>query len=92
MWKVQVNLEADTVAHCGEPMAGDFVWSVTLTDVHTQWTEKRAPWNRGQHAVRERIAEVESGLPFEILALTATTAGNRSEAKIASQRLPGGRR
>jgi hypothetical protein len=48
-------LEADTVAHCGESMAGDFCWSITLTDVHTQWTETRAVWNRGQDAVCERI-------------------------------------
>ena len=29
--------EADTAAHGGESMAGDFVWSLTMTDVHTQW-------------------------------------------------------
>ena len=54
-------IEADTVAHCGESMAGEFCWSLTLTDVHTQWTETRAVSNRGQAAaVRGRIAEVES--------------------------------
>jgi hypothetical protein len=60
-------LEADTVAHCGESMAGDFCWSVTLTDVHTQWTETRALWNKGRHAVQQRIAQVEEALPFAIL-------------------------
>jgi hypothetical protein len=28
-------LEADTVAHCGNSMAGDFVWSITMTDIAT---------------------------------------------------------
>ena len=26
-------MEADTVAHCGNSIAGDFVWSLTLTDI-----------------------------------------------------------
>ena len=55
-------LEADTVAHCGESMSGDFVWSLTMTDVQTQWTETRAVWNKGQHGVQARIAEVEAAL------------------------------
>ena len=68
-------LEADTVAHCGESMAGDFCWSVTLTDVHTQWTETRAIWNRGQHAVQQRIAEIEKALPFAILGFDCDNGG-----------------
>jgi len=68
-------LEADTVAHGGESMAGDFCWTVTLTDVHTQWTETRAVWNKGQYAVQERIAEVEAALPFAILGFDSDNGG-----------------
>lgn len=68
-------LEADTVAHCGESMAGDFCWSVTLTDVHTQWTETRAVWNKGQYGVQQRIAEVEAALPFAILGFDSDNGG-----------------
>jgi hypothetical protein len=68
-------LEADTVAHCGESMEGDFCWSVTLTDVHTQWTEVRAVWNKGQHAVRGRIEEIEAALPFAILGFDSDNGG-----------------
>lgn len=68
-------LEADTVAHCGNSMAGDFCWSVTLTDVHTQWTETRAIWNRGQYAVQQRIAEIEATLPFAILGFDCDNGG-----------------
>ena len=35
-------LEADTVAHCGDSMAGQFVSSLDLTDLATGWTEQRA--------------------------------------------------
>lgn len=29
--------EADTVAHCGTTLLGDFAWSITLTDICTGW-------------------------------------------------------
>lgn len=68
-------VEADTVAHCGGSMEGDFCWSVTVTDVHTQWTETRAIWNKGQHAVRQRIAEIETVLAFPILGFDSDNGG-----------------
>ncbi len=60
-------LEADTVAHCGPSLAGDFVWSLTFTDIATGWTANRAVWNRGAVGVLEQLAEVETVLPFTIL-------------------------
>jgi hypothetical protein len=39
-------VEADTVAHCGNSLAGDFVWSLTLTGILSGWTENRATWNK----------------------------------------------
>jgi len=68
-------IEADTVAHCGESMAGEFCWSLTMTDVHTQWTETRAVANRGQHVVQGAIAEVEARLPFAILGFDTDNGG-----------------
>jgi hypothetical protein len=35
-------VETDTVAHCGESMEGDFCWSLTVTDVHTEELDPRA--------------------------------------------------
>lgn len=60
-------LEADTVAHCGNSMAGNFVWSLTLTDILTTWTECRATWNKGAAGVVEQIKDIENVLPFAIL-------------------------
>jgi hypothetical protein len=68
-------IEADTVAHCGESMAGEFCWSITATDVHTQWTETRAVPNRGLAAVAERIAQIEAALPFPILGFDTDNGG-----------------
>jgi len=68
-------LEADTVAHCGMSMAGDFAYSLTLTDIFSQWTETRAIWNRGQYEVLSRIREVEAALPFPILGFDSDNGG-----------------
>jgi hypothetical protein len=59
-------LEADTVAHCGGSMAGDFLWSLTLTDIFSQWTENRAVWNKGATGVLEQVQDLEGTLPFAI--------------------------
>ncbi|NUN92313.1 MAG: transposase family protein [Verrucomicrobiae bacterium] len=68
-------LEADTVAHCGDHGGGDYVWSITFTDIHTQWTEARACFNRGQAAVLERVKELERELPFPILGFDSDNGG-----------------
>jgi len=59
-------LEADTVAHCGNSLSGDFVWSLTMTDIQTTWTENRATWNKGSHEVLQQIQDIEEKLPFQI--------------------------
>lgn len=60
-------LEADTVAHCGNSLAGDFIWSITYTDIFSTWTEIRATWNKGGEGVKEQTQHVEQLLPFTIL-------------------------
>jgi hypothetical protein len=59
-------LEADTVAHCGTSMAGSFIWSLTFTDIFSQWTENRAVWNKGATEVLARVKELEQELAFEL--------------------------
>jgi len=59
-------LEADSVAHCGDSMAGEFVWSLTFTDIFSQWTENRAIWNKSAAEVVDRVREVEQKLPFPL--------------------------
>jgi len=60
--------EADTVAHGGTSAAGAFVWSMTMTDIWSGWTENAAVWNKnGQQLVR-RIRQIEEQLPFDMVA------------------------
>ncbi len=59
-------MEADTVAHCGDSLAGDFVWSLTMTDICSGWTECRATWNKGAHGVIKQIKAIQKALPFTL--------------------------
>ena len=68
-------LEADSVAHCGSSLAGDFIWSLTYTDLCSSWTEGRAVWNKGRHGVLERTRHVEQHLPFPILGFDFDNGG-----------------
>jgi len=69
------HLEVDSVAHCGGSMAGDFLWSVIYTDIHSGWTAMRASWNRGQHAILEQTREMEASLPFVLLGFDSDNGG-----------------
>jgi hypothetical protein len=60
-------LEADSVAHCGSSLRGDFVWSLVYTDLASGWTAGRAVWNKGAHGVLMQTQDVEQRLPFELL-------------------------
>ncbi|MDD4017732.1 MAG: hypothetical protein PHV28_07275 [Kiritimatiellae bacterium] len=68
-------IEVDTVAHCGGSMTGSFVWTLTMTDVATHWTELRAVWNKGAAAVCGGISEFISGAPFLVLMLNSDNGG-----------------
>jgi hypothetical protein len=59
-------MEADTVAHCGTSLEGNFVWSLTMTDILLTWTEIRAVWNKGAYGVGIAVDDIEDNLPFEI--------------------------
>ncbi|HEV2318663.1 MAG TPA: hypothetical protein VGV18_02870 [Verrucomicrobiae bacterium] len=59
-------MEADSVAHCGNSLAGNFIWSLTYTDLACTWTEGRAIWNKGATGVLDQTRDVETQLPFAI--------------------------
>ena len=76
-WDVQKPgyLEADTVAHCGDSVAGSFAWSLTATDICTGWTENRAMWNKECGPVFEMISDIEASLPFKVLGFDSDNGG-----------------
>lgn len=76
-WDIQQPgfLEADTVAHCGDTVAGHFAWSITATDICTGWTENRAVWNKDSGKIYEKISDIEACLPFKLLGFDSDNGG-----------------
>jgi hypothetical protein len=60
-------MEADTVSHGGGSSSGEFLWSLTLTDLHTGWTELAALWGNSGSEVRVGLVTIEKRMPFELL-------------------------
>lgn len=60
-------LEADTVSHGGGSSSGAFLWSLTLTDFHSGWTELAALWGNSGGEVRVGLERIEKRLPFPML-------------------------
>jgi len=60
------SVESDTVAHCGDTTAGDYVNSLTFTELFSGWTENRAVWNKSSHAVLAQLKELEARVPFQM--------------------------
>ena len=58
------SVEADTVAHCDDSTEGDYVNSLTFTELYSGWTENRAVWNKSADAVLAQLQELEVKVPF----------------------------
>lgn len=58
------SVEADTVAHCDDTTEGDYVNSLTFTELFSGWTENRAVWNKSSQAVLEQLRELEQVVPY----------------------------
>ena len=68
-------IEADTVAHCGNSVAGQFVYTVNTVDIATGWIESRAIWGKGQQGCFNAIESIEKSLPFKILGFDSDNGG-----------------
>ena len=56
--------QIDTVAHCGDTVAGDYVFTVNGADVATLWGSRRAQWNKGQEATVKSLAAMRNSSSF----------------------------
>jgi hypothetical protein len=62
-------IEADLVAHDGGSAYGDFLCTLTMTDVASGWTETTAILNKAQKHVFAGFQFIRSRLPFPLLGL-----------------------
>jgi hypothetical protein len=68
-------MEADLVAHCGGNTEGAYLYTLTLTDVTTGWTECLPLLHRGQDAVLQALTHARRLLPFPLLGLDTDNGG-----------------
>ena len=77
-------LEADLVAHCGTDIEGGYLYTLTLTDVATGWTECLPLLHRSQEAVLAAFQRARTLFPFPILGIDTDNGGEFiNEAMIA---------
>ncbi len=62
-------LEADLVAHCGSQIEGSFLYTLTLTDIATGWTECLPLLSKSSEAVLSALQQARACFPFPILGL-----------------------
>jgi hypothetical protein len=68
-------LEADLVAHCGMGKEGCYLYTLTLTDVATGWTECLPLLNKSQEMVLVAFHRARTLFPFPILGIDTDCGG-----------------
>ena len=66
-------MEMDTVAHCGEHLAGEFIYSLDMVEIATGWSEQVAVLGKGERGIVQAIEPVKQGLPFTLKGLDSDT-------------------
>jgi hypothetical protein len=62
-------MEIDLVAHCGNTTEGQYLNTLTCTDISTGWTDVTALSHRSQEAVSQAIHWMRQRLPFPLLGI-----------------------
>jgi hypothetical protein len=68
-------LEIDLVAHCGPTTEGQFLCTLTCTDLCTGWTEVTGLLHRSQEAVAVALGQMRQRLPFPLLGIDSDNGG-----------------
>ncbi len=70
-WDVNApgHCEVDLVSHSGDNASGEFLYTLTVTDIHTTWCETRVVMGKGQFGVQQALEDIRSQLPFPLLAI-----------------------
>ena len=59
----------DLVGHEGGDPKGEFIQTLDVTDICTQWTETQAVLNKAQIWVLEALKEIRGRIPFEMMGI-----------------------
>ncbi len=64
-------LEVDSVSHSGEYNIGEWIWTISATDLSTGWTERVPVMGRNQEPVAVAMQRIRQQLPFRLLGIHA---------------------
>lgn len=67
--------ELDTVAHCGASAAGEFICTLTYTDIASQWTISEAVMGKGQERIKQALENISNRLPFPLKGIDPDNGG-----------------
>jgi hypothetical protein len=68
-------LEADLVAHCGSSAAGQYINTLSLTEISSGWWEGQAIMGKGQSATLEALKKLRARTPFDWRGLDSDNGG-----------------
>jgi hypothetical protein len=68
-------VEIDTVAHCGNSAAGEFMYTLDCVDIQTTWVERRAVMGKGEIHVLKAFQELQQSFPFRIRGIDSDNGG-----------------
>jgi hypothetical protein len=76
-------MKADLVAHCGPQAEGSYLYTLTLTDIATGWTECLPLLGRGESAVIAALKRARQLLPFPLLGIDTDNGGGFINMELA---------
>ncbi|MDA2920160.1 transposase family protein, partial [Desulfobacterota bacterium AH_259_B03_O07] len=59
------NIQMDLVEHCGQSARGEYINTLSTTDINSGWWEGEAVMGRSQHGVFDGILQVRRRFPFD---------------------------
>ena len=66
-------MEMDTVAHCGDRLVGEFIYSLDMLEIATGWSEQVAVMGKGERGIVTAIEAIKKDLPFLLKGLDSDT-------------------
>lgn len=66
-------MEMDTVAHCGDLLSGEFIYSLDIVEIATGWSEQIAVMGKGEAGIVTAIEAIKQDLPFDLKGLDSDT-------------------
>lgn len=76
-------IEADTVAHCGPTLVGEFARTLTMTDLVTGWTENYSIRNNASTWIVAGIEGLQARFPFAMATFDSDCGGEFINHEVA---------